>query len=155
MKIISHRGNINGSNEELENTIDYLEKTLKLGYDVEIDIWYHNENLYLGHDKPLYKITIDWLINNQDKLWLHCKDENSLFHLKKYQNLNIFYHKSDEFTITSKNIILINPFFNTKYNRGILMMPELSMFYDVDIIKFDGIITDDIKRYENYYNNVR
>lgn len=152
MRFISHRGNIDGVGE-FENSISYLEKTLELGYDVEVDIWRKNNNLYLGHDEPLYEVSIDWLIKYNNKLWLHCKHEDSLFYLKDFLDLHIFYHNDDEFTITNKNIILINPFFYTKYNNGILMMPELSVFTIDDIMKFDGIITDNIKNYENNINN--
>ena len=39
MILISHRGNITGPNKEMENKPEYIEKTLKMGYDVEIDVW--------------------------------------------------------------------------------------------------------------------
>ena len=39
MKLISHRGNILGRKKQLENNPNYIENTLKLGYDVEIDVW--------------------------------------------------------------------------------------------------------------------
>ena len=38
MKYISHRGNINGKDLMLENSPKYIDRALKLGYDVEIDI---------------------------------------------------------------------------------------------------------------------
>ena len=39
MKIISHRGNLNGPNKNLENRLDTIEKAIQLGFDVEVDIW--------------------------------------------------------------------------------------------------------------------
>ena len=35
MKIISHRGNLNGPNEELENRLDTVEKAIESGFDVQ------------------------------------------------------------------------------------------------------------------------
>jgi len=53
---ISHRGNINGRIEEAENRPDYIEDTLRLGYDVEVDVWFLDGKFYLGHDEALYSL---------------------------------------------------------------------------------------------------
>ena len=154
MKIISHRGNLEKSNVELENTIPFLEKAIEMGYEVETDIWYVEKKLYLGHNGPTSVVSVDWLLTNKNKLWIHCKHQDSLFYLKNFSELNIFYHDNDPFTITSKNIILINPFFETNYYDGILMMPEYSKVDIQDVIKFKGIFTDKVTFYEDYINNV-
>ena len=41
MKLIAHRGNINGPNPETENTVNQIDKCIEEGYDVEIDLWYN------------------------------------------------------------------------------------------------------------------
>ncbi len=74
MILISHRGNINGKNTEKENHPDYIDDAIKLGYDVEIDIWVIDGNFYLGHDGPQYNISLDWLSDRIDRLWIHCKN---------------------------------------------------------------------------------
>jgi len=56
MILISHRGNINGKFESYENEPTYIDLALSKGYDVEIDVWYVDGLLYLGHDKPQYGI---------------------------------------------------------------------------------------------------
>ena len=61
MFFISHRGNTSGPNPRDENKIEYIEETLK-NFDVEIDVWYHKNDYYLGHDEPSYKV------NNQSKI---------------------------------------------------------------------------------------
>jgi len=66
MILISHRGNINGKNPTRENSPDYIMETISMGYDVEIDIWLIDNDLFLGHDNPQYKIDIDWLKNNSN-----------------------------------------------------------------------------------------
>ena len=62
MYYISHRGNISKKNKELENHPEYINLALSKNYDVEIDIWFQNNNFYLGHDKPDYKVNIDFLL---------------------------------------------------------------------------------------------
>lgn len=47
MKIISHRGNLNGRNVFTENSVESINLALKHGFDVEIDVWYKNNNWYL------------------------------------------------------------------------------------------------------------
>jgi hypothetical protein len=152
---ISHRGNINGKNLNSENNPDYVDTTIQLSYHVEIDVWKIKNKLYLGHDEPQYNILLNWLIERSNRLWIHCKNEDSLFYLYDFKELNVFYHTNDEFTFSSKNIILINPYFNTKYKNGILMMPEYTKYSLNEIFKFKGIITDDIHKYENNSNIIR
>ena len=59
MILISHRGNTEGCNEKKENSPDYIDNAISLGFDVEIDVRYLNGDLYLGHDLPQYKINLD------------------------------------------------------------------------------------------------
>ena len=54
MILISHRGNITGRFEHYENEPTYLDKAIKEGYDVEIEVWFKDNILWLGHDKPEY-----------------------------------------------------------------------------------------------------
>ena len=48
MILISHRGNINGRIPDLENSPDYIDAAIKLGYDVEVDVWFYNDSFFLG-----------------------------------------------------------------------------------------------------------
>ena len=75
MKLIAHKGNINGPDPSKENTPEQIEYCIKNGYDVEIDVWYDLDGkLWLGHDKAQYEITWWWLAGLQSYLWIHCKD---------------------------------------------------------------------------------
>ncbi len=44
MKIISHRGNLEGRIETKENNPDYIKKALQF-FDVEIDLWLYDQKL--------------------------------------------------------------------------------------------------------------
>jgi hypothetical protein len=100
IKIISHRGNLNGPDASTENNPAYINKIIDLGYDIEIDLWYVNGDLYLGHDEPYYKIDKYWLINRKDKLWVHIKNLDAIQFAKNHY-LNYFWHENDKMTLTS------------------------------------------------------
>ena len=61
MILISHRGNTNGKQSELENMPEYIDNAIKLGYDVEVDIRFKSGKFYLGHDNSKCGISLDWL----------------------------------------------------------------------------------------------
>ena len=103
MILISHRGNINGRIPDLENSPDYIDAAIKLGYDVEVDLWWVVGRIYLGHDEPIIPVDINWLIYNKDKLWVHLKNLNAIYS-PVIKDLNYFWHENDKFTLTSKGI---------------------------------------------------
>ena len=80
MKLIAHRGNINGPDPENENSPKYIESAIQQGYDVEIDLRV-DLGLQLGHDESQYFIDSSWLSTFKDNLWIHCKDFAALIYL--------------------------------------------------------------------------
>ena len=108
-KLISHRGNIFGPDVSKENSPSYILNTLEQGYDCEIDIWQVDSKLFLGHDEPQYQISIDFLTDQKDNLWIHCKNFEALNYLNKMSHLNYFWHEEDRFSITSKGFIWTYP----------------------------------------------
>ena len=67
MKIISHRGNIDGVNTDTENDPNQIDKVIHMGYDVEIDLRIKDDRLFLGHDYLQYEINIEWLNKRKNK----------------------------------------------------------------------------------------
>jgi hypothetical protein len=122
MKIISHRGNLNGPNPSTENSIPAINIALSHGFDVEIDIWHKNNNWYLGHDKPQYLIDESFLQNK--KLWCHAKNLNALYLMLKNKKINCFWHQNDEFALTSKGYIWTYPTKDTRDNSIIVLRSE-------------------------------
>jgi hypothetical protein len=120
--IISHRGNLNGSNPDKENKPHQVMTAIDMGLDVEVDLWHLPKGLFLGHDEPKYKIDYSFLVNKH--LWLHCKNAEALvFHFQDKQ-LNLFFHK-DDVAITSQGYLWVAPGGLLGY-RSIACMPELS-----------------------------
>jgi hypothetical protein len=106
--LIAHRGNINGPDSSRENQSDYVEAALQSGFDVEVDIWSERNELFLGHDGPLYPVNLDWLTEREEKLWVHCKNLAALETLLG-TSLNYFYHQSDPYTLTSHGYVWAYP----------------------------------------------
>ena len=94
MILISHRGNINGIDFVQENTKPYIQQAIDLGYDVEVDIRYEDNNFLFGHDYGQYDVELQWLLDRKDKLWVHCKDFESLSKLIDTE-VRVFYHQKE------------------------------------------------------------
>jgi beta-phosphoglucomutase len=126
-KYIAHRGNLYGPDIINENKIDYILNVINKGYDCEIDIRYIDNILYLGHDNPDYIVDINFLLKYNNNLWIHCKNIDALNYLLNFKELNIFWHQSDNYTLTSKNNIWCYPDMITT-EKSIIVMPELNNF---------------------------
>jgi hypothetical protein len=140
--LISHRGNIRGPNTEKENSPSYIMETLNLGFDVEIDVWFIDNQFYLGHDKFDYKIDKSFLIN--PKLWCHAKNIDALNEMLKV-NIHCFWHQVDDVVLTSKQFIWTYPGRNIAKTKAIAVMPEIVK--DWDISNAYGICSDYISKY--------
>lgn len=149
MIYISHRGNINGRIESVENKPEYVNDTILLGYDVEIDVWFVDGEWWLGHDTPQYKISVDWLEERQDKLWIHCKNVDAMVELesgnKHYDGFNFFWHETDTLTLTSLSFMWVYPG-KQPIKGSIGVMPEI---HNEDVSQCYGICSDYIEKYKN------
>jgi hypothetical protein len=144
MKLISHIGNLSGPNLELENTPTYIDEALDSGYDVEVDVWHKNDRFYLGHDLAEHKVPVGWFLNRSHKLWIHCKNHEAFQILLRYQSLNIFWHQTDDFALTSKGYVWCYPGIGP-LDRSVAVMPELDT---PNLVKYDAICSDEISLFK-------
>ena len=144
MILISHRGNLNGPNEDRENSPYYIMEAIDEGYDVEVDLWWVDGKVYLGHDEPQYEVSDKWLGERIDKLWIHCKNVESLNWIRN-TSLHYFWHEQDTLTLTSKNHMWVYPS-KQPIIGSIAVMPEI---HNDDISKCLGVCSDFIKRYDD------
>lgn len=107
MKIISHRGNLDGKEIENENTKFAIKRAISFGFDVEIDLWSTDKGLFLGHDLPQYEVKFGWLDKLKRHLWIHAKNKDAA-RLLSQTDLNWFWHENDVMTLTSKGYIWSN-----------------------------------------------
>jgi hypothetical protein len=134
---IAHRGNFAGRLEDKENQPDYILRTLDLGFDVEVDVWLVNDQLFLGHDKPEYPIEYSFLMDT--RLWIHCKNlEVANLLSQNATTLNLFLH-TEGTCITTQGFLWTAPG-GVITSRSIAVMPELTP--DWDISGAIGVCTD-------------
>jgi glycerophosphoryl diester phosphodiesterase len=144
MIFISHRGNLSGKNPEMENTPEYISKALELGYDVEIDVWYHDDAFYLGHDEPDTECPL-WLLNNE-KIWVHAKNLPAIQKCIEASTPNFFWHQNDDYTLTNLGLIWTYPGKDLT-NKSIAVLPETSE-YSLELLSSAyGICSDEIEKY--------
>jgi len=144
MILISHRGNIDGKKPELENSPNYIDRAIKLGYDVEIDIRVIEGTYYLGHDNPTYGITQNWLNKRAKNLWIHCKNIEAVEWLSIINGFNYFWHQKDNITLTSYGHIWAYPG-KQPIKNSIAVMPEIYKD-NLDVCK--GICSNNIIKYK-------
>lgn len=142
-RLISHRGNIFGSNQNKENSPEYIETAIKAGFDVEIDVWLIDSIFYLGHDKPIYRTSENFLVDHH--LWCHAKNIDALNKMLLSGNIHCFYHSNDDAILTSKNFIWVYPGKEMPKQQGIAVLPEQAK--DWDISSAVGICSDYIQEY--------
>ena len=106
MILISHRGNLNCPNEKVENLPERITKLLNNDWHVEIDVWFLDGKIFLGHDKPEHEVELSFL--KHDKLWCHAKNLEAL-QIMLNNDIHCFWHEQDERTLTSKGFIWTYP----------------------------------------------
>ena len=161
MRIISHRGNLNGIEPSFENKIKTIDEALNLGFSVEVDVRYHNDKMFLGHDEPQELLPERYYTD--DRIYFHCKNIESLMVFQAKHRGSIFFtHNNDEATITSRGTLWIHPLtlpnlsdiMNFNFDRAIAVLPEMVDIGDVDFLsKFGGICTDYPERYKREFGN--
>lgn len=110
MILIAHRGNLNGSIPELENSPLYIDQALGMGLDAEVDVHYYGGGWYLGHDSPIHPIPIQWILERGKHLWIHCKRFEALERLVDLgSTLNSFWHENDDYALTTRHYIWTSP----------------------------------------------
>lgn len=149
VKLIAHRGNVDGPCPGTENHPDYVLQALSRGYDVEIDVWRDpaNGTLFLGHDEPQYPIETSFLDLHRDRLWCHAKNVHALSFLVQ-GGFHVFYHDVDHYVLTSRGVIWAYP--GQPVGPGIVcVMPERVQggYADDELRKALGICTDHVALY--------
>ena len=133
MKLISHRGNIKEPNINRENSPSYIDIAISSGYEVEVDIRFINKKFYLGHDNPDYEISQTWLDKRANKLWLHCKNIESVYELlNQSTKFMLFCHASDPYVLTSNGYVWVH-----NLNLKITEKSIIPLITKEDILKFN------------------
>jgi hypothetical protein len=133
---IAHRGNTTGPIPEKENHPIYLMNAVESGFDCEIDVWYIDGKILLGHDNPQYTVDIDFI--RQDYFWCHAKNLAAL-ELMLNENVHCFWHEHDQRTLTSKGYIWTYPGKECVSEKSIICIQKPNIPAPVNCL---GICTD-------------
>lgn len=104
MILISNCGNIDGSRPKKENRMDHIFDALNLGYQVKIDVWYEDNQWWLGKNEPKWKTGTT--IFNQ--AWCQIKNEKALEKFNEHPSYRFFWQNKDKYTLTSNGHIWCN-----------------------------------------------
>jgi 3-deoxy-D-manno-octulosonate 8-phosphate phosphatase (KDO 8-P phosphatase) len=161
---------MSGPSPTMENDPQYIEKTLKVGYDVEVDVWLQADGFYLGHNTPLYKIERHFLQNQ--RIWSHCKNTDAFLELSKYIDINCFFQTTEELVLTSRGYLWAHSDCKSWNSKTVIVNLEnkkldtinipfaicsdyveegatkATLPFDLLIIDIDGVMTDGTKIYD-------
>jgi len=147
MKLIAHRGNVDGPNPAYENQPDYIQQAMSEGYDVEVDVWYVDESIWLGHDRPQYHVSHSDFISLLyfKSIWWHAKDYKTLNYMLSHgRQIKVFAHEGDKYGLvnggyiwTADTTIQLEP-----NNYTVWILPTLPSDFIPDPMLY-GLCTDD------------
>ena len=135
----------NGKNELLENSPFYIDDAIDAGYDVEVDLRAIEGCFYLGHDESEFGITLQWLNERKDSLWVHCKNLEAIEWFSMIKSFNYFWHEEDKVTLTSKGYVWAYPG-NQPIKNSIAVLPEI---HNDNIKSCVGICSDFIESFKS------
>lgn len=160
MRLISHRGNINGPDPDKENNPKHIEWLLnyrdpnggfkKFIYDIEVDIWKIDDKIYLGHDEPKYEINKRFIQSHQKYLWFHIKSVQTYYWMRKTfgcRCVKYFWHQNDDFSLTSNGYLWTYPG-KELTDISICVLPEQSNYTNEELKSCHGICSDFIEKYK-------
>lgn len=157
MKFISHRGNLRGPNPKSENDPVYIDVAIASNFYVEVDLRVVDGKYFLGHDKPQYEVSVEWLVARRNKLYVHIKDMVSFEHMLDGPggpvDLHMFFHDNDECTITTEGDVWVHPRAK-QIKASIAVMPEIANHKIENLIQCSGICTDHVLQYQEDYNSI-
>lgn len=160
LRLIAHRGLLNGPDPDLENRPEEIDKAINYGFDVEVDVRVISDPsqgdryplaAFLGHDEGQYEVPFEWLVERNGVLWIHCKNIETYVTLLNYNyrsspldQLHLFFHDKDDVTRTSEGYMWYYPgkqvedrSYNNSYcgSRRVQVMPEweLSTFFPQEL----------------------
>ena len=133
-KIISHRGNLDWHDCSQENNPDYIDKALAAGFDAMIDFWVNEDgSLFLGLGGFEYPITVAWLAERSDKLWVKCRNLAAAVMIQSIDApaLNYFWQEKDTMTLTSKGYWWVD-YYTEPIKNSVAFRPEIRANWALD-----------------------
>jgi len=152
---ISNRGNLKGCNKFKENTPEYIQNAINLGYDCVVDVSVLEGILYFNQtNNHLYIIDWQFIINNRKYLWLRCKNRETLNYLVGFSYLRLILNNI-VFTYNKEKLKICEYIWSPKYEINeylidtIIVMPEMNKWKTHS--EALGVCSDYIEYIRDYY----
>ena len=152
MRLIAHRGLMNGPDISIENHPDTIEAAWAADFDCEIDVWRIDGKWFFGHHKPVYEVPAYFLTLGRS--WFHCKNFDALDWFANHsRGINFFWHETDPYTLTSFGYVWAYPGKPVRDN-GICVLPENVMpLSDVPALNCFGVCSDYVLEIRKHLEN--
>ena len=141
MYLISLRGNILGVDKKKENKPYQIQEVIRMGFHCWVDVWWYNEQFYLGTDEPYYPIKPSFL--NMFALWCNAMNFETLVKLRENKTPHYFQWKGEPLLTNTEHIITDIPL-DYGLDDTLLLTDEFA--YSELPIK--GIISEDIASFQ-------
>jgi len=171
MKIIAHRGNLNGPKPQFENDPGYLLEAMDAGFCVEVDLWLsegknqEEKLLHFGHDKPQYRVNSEFFEKREydplERIYFHCKNLQAMLfcHVVNVADTfgsgcKFFTHDKDPYTLVSDGSIWTYPDPDNELSSlSIPVVYDRHSTWNFDKLKScEGICTDDALYFDALFN---
>lgn len=120
--VISHLGNVDGRKPEKENTLAYVQRALKQGWHVCVDVLFYNGGFILPHDGGFDPVPMALL--SKDHVWSRAHNAETIHALCNI-NAHCFLMSPDFLSLTSAQFIWTMPP-HALSPRSIAAFPELA-----------------------------
>ena len=141
--IIANLGNTDGRNLELENTLPYVQKALKEGWHVCINVVFHCGNFVLPFDGGFH-VAPPALLSKQ-RVWCRAFDADTVDALCNI-NAHCFLHSDNFMSLTSAQFICTLPPHSLS-PRSIAMFPETTDAAWLQNSEPAGLCSNEPRRY--------
>jgi len=138
MILISLRGNLNGVDASKENKPYQINEVLKTGMHCWVDVWWENDEFYLGKSEPVYPVKTSFI--KMYSIWANAMNFKTLLKLAEIQSPHHFSYKGDPI-LTNTGHILTETDIIEGYEQSTILMTDDIIYSSLPLY---GIISNNI-----------
>lgn len=145
MRLIAHRGLINGPDKSFENRPETIELAWENDFDVEVDVWRIDHKWFLGHDEPQYEVPSSFFLMGRS--WVHCKNAEAMLWMANHtKGINFFWHDSDDYTLTSAGYVWAYPGSKVEGNCVLVLPERIMKLEELKNVNCYGVCSDHVSK---------
>lgn len=141
MYLISYRGNIVGVDDKKENKPYQIQEVIRMGFHCWVDVWWYNNQFYLGTYEPYYPIKPSFL--NIFAMWCNAMNFETLIKLKEQKAPHYFQYKGEPIMTNTEHFIT-----DTISEFGLNDTLLITDDYNLVNLPLKGIISENVASFE-------